>query len=174
MSKRWLLPNATKDKQSITSDWEFTDIQMIEGVRLREVKNVPKNNGSLVEIARTEWLGNNMTIDQIFQVMLLPKAISAWHAHEMTTDRLFVNHGLIKIVLYDAREDSPTFGRINEFRLGSIRPALLVVPPRIWHGVQNISDECSTILNLVDKAYSYENPDHWRVDFNSPEIPYQF
>lgn len=174
MSKTWLLPNATRDKQSVTSDWAMAGVTMIDGVQLREIKNVPKNTGSLVEIVRTEWLGDHTTIAQVFQVTLLPQAISAWHAHEKTRDRLFVNRGLIKIVLYDAREGSPTFGEINEFKLGSIRPALLVVPPKIWHGVQNISEEPSTILNLVDRAYSYENPDHWRVDVNSPEIPYRF
>ena len=92
----------------------------------------------------------------------------------MTTDRLFVNRGLIKIVLYDAREASPTFGQINEFRLGNARPGLLIIPPKVWHGVQNIAQESSAILNLVDRAYAYEDPDHWRVDVNSPEIPYRF
>jgi dTDP-4-dehydrorhamnose 3,5-epimerase len=174
MTKTWLLANAIKDKQSITSDWEFTNIAMIDGVMLKEVKNVIKNNGALVEIVRTDWLDDNKAIDQVFQVTLSPGAVSAWHAHEVTTDRLFVNHGLISIVLYDAREDSPTFGQINEFKLGTARPGLLVVPPKIWHGIKNLADESSMIINLVDRAYSYEEPDHWRIDADSPEIPYRF
>ena len=113
-------------------------------------------------------------MDQVFQVLLQPNGLSAWHAHAVTTDRLFVNHGQIKIVLYDARPQSPTHGVINEYRLGTVRPALLVVPPQVWHGVQNLSHEPSLLLNLVDEAYRYEDPDHWRLPPDTDQIPYSF
>ena len=76
------------------------------------------------------------------------------------------------MVLFDAREDSSTRGLVNEFRFGERRPGLVVIPPRVWHGVQNLSPGPSTILNLVDQAYEYEDPDHWRVPADSPEIPF--
>jgi len=174
MGNHWLLKHAKKDKQSITKDWQFLGAKIIDGVWLQEVKNVPKDNGLLVEIVRSEWLGEHKVIDQVFQVTLIPNGITAWHAHEVTTDRLFVTDGLLKIVLYDSREGSPTYGVINEFRLGSIRPGLLIIPPKVWHGVQNCSSHDAKFLNLVDRAYSYEDPDHWRVPSDSPEIPYTF
>ena len=62
MSSKWLLPNATKDKQSITSDWNLTNLRLIQGVDVKEIKNVPKNNGSLVEVIRPEWLGENKAV----------------------------------------------------------------------------------------------------------------
>lgn len=170
----WLVAGAVKDRQSITSDWEFTNQRLIHGVVLREVKNVPKGNGSLTEIFRRDWKTDDLPIDQVFQVVLTPGGLSAWHAHEVTTDRLFVTHGLIRVVLYDAREDSPTCGVVNEFKLGSMRPGLLVIPPKVWHGVQNIGDTTGALLNLVDQAYRYEDPDHWRIPPDSPEIPYRF
>jgi dTDP-4-dehydrorhamnose 3,5-epimerase len=110
----------------------------------------------------------------VFQVVLDPGAVSAWHAHATTIDRLFVSTGLMRIVLYDARESSPTFGVLNEFRFGTIRPALVIVPPRVWHGVQNVALAASVVLNLVDRAYDYEDPDHWRVPNGTPEIPFVF
>ncbi len=174
MSSEWLLKGAAKDQQSITSDWVFTHQKMIDGVKLREVKNVPKEGGLLVEVFRKDWSLDIGPVDQVFQVTLNPGAVSAWHAHEVTTDRLFVNHGAMKIVLYDARQGSPSYGWINTFLLGSARPGLLIVPPKVWHGVQNLSNEPSSILNLVDQAYRYEDPDHWRLPADSPEIPYDF
>ncbi len=78
--------------------------------------------------------------------MLKPGGISAWHTHQKTVDRLFANHGLVKVVLYDARKNSPTFGRLNIFRIGTVRPALIIVPPGVWHGVQNISGEPAMLL----------------------------
>lgn len=171
---KWMLEGTVKDRQSITSDWEFTNKKLISGVVVREVKHVPKGNGSLTEIYRRDWATDDLPVDQVFQVALVPGGISAWHTHEVTTDRLFVNHGLIRIVLYDAREDSSTYGVLNEFKLGTIRPGLVVVPPKVWHGIQNISESPSLLLNMVDRAYRYEDPDHWRLPQDSPLIPYQF
>lgn len=168
-----VLPGARRDAQSITADWQpLQDI--ICGVSCREVRNVMKNNGVLTEIFRRDWGFQNVEVDQVFQVMLEPGAVSAWHTHANTTDRLFCTSGRMRIVLYDARADSPTRGRINVFRAGLERPQLIVVPPGIWHGVQNIGSVPATLINLVDRAYTYETPDHWRLPPESPEIPYSF
>jgi len=170
----WPIKNSVKDSQSITKDWDFSEINVIDGVRLKEVKNVPKLNGYLTEIFRQDWFDNQVKIDQVFQVKLSINGLSAWHAHRKTVDRLFVSEGLMRIVLYDDRPESPTRRTVNEFRLGSIRPGLVIVPPRVWHGVQNIGDGESTILNLVDTAYAYEDPDHWRLPYDSTQIPFSF
>lgn len=168
-----MMRGADKDRQSITADW-VPLVELIDGVRVREVKNVPKDNGVLVEVYRRDWLVDECGVDQVFQVALFPGAISAWHTHQLTTDRLFVNQGQLKIVLYDERPESPTKGRINEFRFGAVRPALVVVPPGVWHGVQNVGHEVGSVLNLVDRAYAYEDPDHWRLPPDTAQIPYTF
>ena len=105
---------------------------------------------------------------------LVPGGISAWHAHEHTTDRLFVTAGLVRMVFYDNREGSPTRGLVTELKFGEHRPALVVVPPRVWHGLQNIGSDTARILNLVDRAYDYAAPDHWRVPADSPAVPFVF
>ena len=105
---------------------------------------------------------------------LAPGEVSAWHAHQTTRDRLFVSQGMLKIVLFDARKGSPTFGRLNELRFGTVRPALVTIPPGVWHGVQNLSGEPSCLLNLVDRAYQYEDPDHRRLPPRTAKIPYRF
>jgi dTDP-4-dehydrorhamnose 3,5-epimerase len=163
-----------KDKMSITADWSPANQQLIDGVQVKEVKNVIKTNGSLTELWRKEWNLDNMPVDQIFQVSLNPGEISDWHIHEYTTDRIFVNSGSIKIVLYDPREDSPTHGKINEFNVSMLRPMLISVPPKVCHAIQNITDQVSTLINIVDKAYNYEDPDHWRLPANAKLIPYTF
>jgi dTDP-4-dehydrorhamnose 3,5-epimerase len=170
----YLLPGSVKDKQSITADWQLTARSLIAGVRFHEIRNVIKGNGILTEIFRTDWNLGDQPVDQVFQVSLLPGGISAWHTHEVTTDRLFVSAGTARIVLYDAREGSSTHGCINEFRAAAERPMIVLIPPKVWHGVQCISAQPCLILNLVDRAYRYEDPDHWRVPQDSPEIPYRF
>ena len=167
------LPGATKDEQSVTSDWTVLR-KPIDGVQLIEVRNVIANSGHTTEVLRRDWFGADVEIDQVFQVTLGPDGISAWHVHLDTTDRLFVNAGQVKIVLYDSRPESPTRGLVNEFRLGDRRPGLVIIPPGVWHGVQNLQATESRVLNLVDVAYEYEDPDHWRLPADSAEIPYSF
>lgn len=172
MNGRWLLAGAVKASQSVTSEWELIGQPSIEGARLREVKNVLTPDGALVEVFRRDWqLGE---VAQVFQKNLSPGRVSAWHAHEHTTDRIFINAGRVKVVLYDARAESRTSALVNELILGDARPALIIIPPGVWHGVQNVAGETSTLLNLVDQAYRYEDPDHWKLPPDSPEIPYGF
>lgn len=172
MSDAWRPDGAVKDRQTITARWTPSAQRLIDGVSVREVLNVPKANGYLTEMYRRDWAESAGAIDQIFQVVLDPGAISAWHAHANTIDRLFVSYGRMRIVLYDGREDSPTHGMLNEFRFGTIRPAMIHVPARVWHGVQNVDAGVSILVNVVDRAYDYDDPDHWRVPADSPEIPF--
>lgn len=174
LNPNWLLPGATKDVQSITKDWQFTTQSLIADVRIKEISHVPKDGGCLTEIFRPDWNLDDQGIEQVFQVKLEAGRLSAWHAHEFAFDRIFCNHGMMKLVLYDARGSSPTFGKINEFKIGDARPTVVSIPPNVWHGIQNISGGTSSILNLVNRSYRYEDPDHWRLPWNSPEIPYSF
>jgi dTDP-4-dehydrorhamnose 3,5-epimerase len=168
------IDGAVKDEQSITSDW-LSRQPVIDGVQVREVRNVAKpRGGMLTEVFRLDWRLDSGRIEQVFQNVLEPGQISGWHAHRRTTDRIFVNWGLIKLVLFDARESSPTHTRINVFQFGLVRPALVIVPPGVWHAVQNVASTPSALLNLVDHAYCYEDPDHWRLPLDTPKIPYRF
>lgn len=168
-----VLEGAEKDAQSVTADWTVLR-DPIDGVLLREVRPVIKDSGWVTELYRRDWGLDTGGVDQAFQVTLHAGGLSAWHCHRNTTDRLTVNRGTVKIALYDDREGSPTRGRVNEFRLGERRPGLLVIPPEVWHGIRNIGPETASVVNLVDFAYAYEDPDHWRVPADHPGIPYRW
>ncbi|MES2934395.1 MAG: dTDP-4-dehydrorhamnose 3,5-epimerase [Pseudomonadota bacterium] len=174
MQDNWLIKGAIKDAQSVTAEWRSADTALIEGVRLQEVKNVVKQNGFLTELYRRDWALDGGVVDQVFQVRLAPGGLSAWHAHGLTTDRLFVGEGTLKIVLYDGRQDSVSYRKINVFRCSHVRPMLIVIPPGVWHGVHNIGADTATLINMVDRAYDYSNPDHWRLAPDTPQIPYCF
>ncbi|TAL24123.1 MAG: dTDP-4-dehydrorhamnose 3,5-epimerase, partial [Aquabacterium sp.] len=126
----------TKDRQLVTSDWLPANQAVIEGVRLRQMSNVLSDNGRLTELWRRDWQLDGEPVDQVFQKVMAPGDLSAWHAHRRTTDRLFCGYGHVKLALYDARTASATRGRLMELRMGADRPALVVIPPGVWHGVQ--------------------------------------
>lgn len=163
-----------QDRQSITSEWQSLQ-NPISGVVVKEVRSVIKNSGDVLsEIFRSDWQLDGAQIGQVFQVVMGPGSTSGWHTHRSTTDRLFVSLGAVLIVLYDGRSESPTHGRINEFRFGGVRPGIVSIPPGIWHAVRNISSTPSILLNLTDRPYCYEDPDHWRLPLDTDKIPYRF
>ena len=166
--------DAPKDRQSVTSDWHATFTKTIEGVVAREVKNVLVDNGAVVELLRAEWLGPSHEVDQVFLRTLDAGTVSAWHVHHSTTDRLFCVGGRALIALYDARKSSPTHEVVAEYRVSLRRPTLLIVPPGVFHGVKALGGEPTILINMVNVAYSYSDPDHARLPPDTAEIPYRF
>ena len=41
-------------------------------------------------------------------------------------------------------------------------------------GVQSTDSAPSVLINAVDRAYDYVDPDHYRLPVESPEVPYRF
>lgn len=166
-----MLASAIKDGPQVTSEWQKMQAR-IDGVFAREVLHVPRDHGVITEMYRSEWDPSGLPVGHIYQSRLFPGAIGAWSCHAKTIDRLFVNQGYLKIVLYDARDESPTRGQIMELHVGDARPTFLVVPPGVWHGLQNLGPTDALMVNFPSQPYDYADPDHYRLSYDSPEIPY--
>ena len=93
-----MFEEAVKDKQLVTEEWQFLR-DKIEGVHATEVRHVPRDHGVITEIYRPNWDPTGQPVPHIYQSRLFPGAIGAWSCHSNQTDRLFVNDGLLKIVL---------------------------------------------------------------------------
>ena len=163
-----------KDPQLVRSDWTSATIGHIDGVVTREVSNVLTDTGYLTEVWRSDWSLDDRPVDQVFQRIVTAAYDGGWHAHASTYDRLFCGVGTLKVALYDARIDSCTHGNSAVFRIGEVRPATVVVPPGVWHAVKNIGSGPAVLLNAVDVAYDYEDPDHYRLPYGNEQIPVEF
>lgn len=168
-----MLRGARKDKQLVTPRWQRVQ-ERISGVVVHEVLHVPRDHGVITEVFRPEWDPSGCPVVHVYQSRLFPGAIGAWSCHMLTIDRLFVNQGHLKMVLYDGREESTTHRQVMELHVGDARPAFLVVPIGVWHGLQNLGASDALMLNCPTRAYDYEDPDHYRLPWDSPEIPYSW
>ena len=166
-----MLPGAQKDTQLVTSEWQNIE-RGIEGVVVREVLHVPRDHGVITEMFRPEWDPTGLPVVHIYQSRLYSGAIGAWSCHKKAVDRLFVNQGHLKVVLFDGREESSTFGRVSELHVGDARPAFVVIPVGVWHGLQNLGASDALVINYPTRSYDYEDPDHWRLPYDTDQIPY--
>jgi dTDP-4-dehydrorhamnose 3,5-epimerase len=168
-----MIEEARKDGQLVTEDWQFLQ-QSIDGVLIREVRHVPRDHGVITEMYRSEWDPTGLPVVHSYQSRLFPGAIGAWSCHAKSIDRLFVNQGHVKLVLFDGREDSPTSGHVNEVHCGDVRPMFVVVPIGVWHGLQNLGTGDALMINFPTNAYDYQDPDHYRLPWDSEQIPYSW
>jgi dTDP-4-dehydrorhamnose 3,5-epimerase len=81
---------------------------------------------------------------------------------------------MLKVVLYDNREGSTTFGQVNEFFLGDHNPTLIVIPRMVYHGWKCISTREAIAINILTEPYNYTEPDEHRLDPHSNSIPYNW
>ncbi len=146
---------------------------MIEGVKVKSLRVIPDQRGRLMEVLRrddplfTEF-------GQVYVTSAYPGVVKAWHYHKLQTDNLTTLVGTVQIALYDARPGSPTHGEVNVFHTGVHNPMLVQVPPLVYHGFKNVGLEEALIMNVPTRPYQYDQPDEYRVDPHSPEVPHDW
>ena len=146
---------------------------MIEGARVKQLKVFADERGRLTEMLRAD---DDIFIKfgQVYMTTAYPGVIKGWHYHKLQTDNFAVVKGMIKLVLYDSREQSPTRGEINEFFLGDHNPILVRIPNLVYHGFKCVSMEEAIVINCVTEVYNRQTPDEIRVDPYDKSIPYDW
>jgi dTDP-4-dehydrorhamnose 3,5-epimerase len=147
---------------------------LLHQVETRTLENIISANGVVTELYRPEWIKSMDSIAHMIQVSFRAFAVSAWHKHLNQTDHIVVTRGTLQLVLYDARESSPTFGALNVFHLSPYRPTLIKIPPNIWHGLKNLESTTSSFINYFDRPYQHSDPDEHRLPADTPDIPFKF
>lgn len=146
---------------------------MIEGVRVKELRVIPDERGRLMEILRRDD-DIFMKFGQVYMTTAYPGVVKAWHYHKKQHDSFTCISGRIRLALYDARPKSKTFKAINEFILSLEEPALVRIPPLVYHGFKCEGDREAIVLNTITYPYNKEKPDEYRVDAYENDISYDW
>jgi dTDP-4-dehydrorhamnose 3,5-epimerase len=145
----------------------------IEGVKVKPLRMIPDERGWLMEVLRADESELFSKFGQAYVSATYPGVVKAWHYHRQQTDNFACLSGMIKLVLVDTREGSPTNGAVNEFFLGAENRTLVQIPPLVYHGWKCISTEMSMVLNLPTEPYHYAEPDEYRLDPHGT-LPYDW
>jgi dTDP-4-dehydrorhamnose 3,5-epimerase len=146
---------------------------MIEGVMIKKLRVIPDERGRLMEILRMDdemFKG----FGQVYMTTANPGVVKGWHYHKKQYDNMAVVKGMMKIVLYDGRPDSATYGEVNEVFAGEHNPVLVHIPPYVYHGFKCISTEEAVVVNTPTDVYNYKDPDEFRVHPHDNDIPYEW
>ena len=146
---------------------------MIQGVEIKNLKVIKDNRGFLMEMLRCDDPIFNK-FGQVYLSVCNPNIVKGWHYHKKQTDHFVIVKGNAKVVLYDIREDSPTKGEIQEVFMGENNQILLKIPTFVLHGMTPADDKPIYLINCPTEPYDYKNPDEFRMDFKSKDVPYDW
>ena len=146
---------------------------MITGVRIKKLKIKPDDRGRLMEIFRSDD-DFFKKFGQVYMTTVKPGIVKAWHWHKIQTDNFCCVRGKIRLGLYDARQDSDTFGKTMDITLSLEEPKLVSIPPNVYHGFKGMADEESIVVNTPTEAYNHSNPDEERLDACKNDIPFDW
>ena len=148
-------------------------MDLIDGIVIKNLKPILDERGYLQECLRSDW-PMFKKFGQAYITIAFPNVIKAWHMHKIQTDNMVCIQGNGKLVLYDNREKSSTYKKINEIFFGEKNPILITIPPNIWHGFKAIGGKQIIVLNCPTELYNYDNPDEYRFPYNTEKIKYDW
>jgi len=145
----------------------------IDGVQVKPLRVIPDERGRLMEILRCDDAMFEK-FGQVYMTTVYPGVVKAWHYHKVQSDNMACVKGMVKLVLYDDREGSPTRGELTEIFFGEHQPLLVHIPPNVYHGFKGVSTEEAIVVNCPTEPYNREQPDEYRLDAHTKDIPYDW
>ena len=144
---------------------------MIGGVAVKPLRRIPDERGYIMHMLRSDDPEFDK-FGEIYFSTIYPGAIKAWHLHQEMTLNYAVVLGMIKLVLYDGRESSPTHGEIQELFIGNENYQLVTIPPHIWNGFKGLGDQMAIVANCATLPH---DPDEIvRMSPFDPFVPYNW
>ena len=146
---------------------------MIDGITVRKLQRFVDERGFFSELLREDWNGL-LEDDNIVQFNLsysYPDIVRAWHRHlRGQVDYFLCITGSIKVCAYDDREDSETYGELDEIILSENDFKIARIPGILWHGYKAIGEDPVKVLYGVNKLYDYDDPDEERRPWDDETI----
>ena len=155
---------------------------MIDGVKIKNLavhKDIPDADqpgiklGILMEILRAD--------EEIFKkfgqstiTIAYKGTMKGFHVHEIQDDLWFMATGKAFIVLYDAREGSPTGGETQTIFAGEGDYKLVSIPVGVVHGYKVLSEEPVILFYHTTEPYNPAKPDERRIALDDPEINFNW
>ena len=145
----------------------------INGVVFKDLKSFPDDRGFFREIVRGEDEFFNHSFKQWSHSKMSKNTVKAWHFHHKQIDWWYVGLGVVEAVLFDNREESPTFKQKLVFKLGETeidddaKVSVLRIPQGVLHGLKVLTD-FAHLFYITSEIYDPQ--DEGRHPFNSPLV----
>lgn len=144
---------------------------MIDGVKITALKKIPDERGCIMHAFKSTEADFEKFGEAYFSKSY-PGVVKGWHLHSKMDLNYVVVEGMVKLVLYDDRKGSKTFGEIMELFIGEENYCRVHIPKGIWNGYKTYGKKPSLLLNIASIAH--DPSEMSRVDPFKNKIPYNW
>jgi dTDP-4-dehydrorhamnose 3,5-epimerase len=143
----------------------------IEGVYIVPLRKIPDERGSIMHMLRADS-PHFRQFGEIYFSTAYPGVIKGWHEHTLQEQNYAVIQGMIKLVLYDTREDSPTRGNLMELFVGDLNYSLVGIPVGVINGYKVIGAQTAIVANC--STLPHQSGEMIRHDPLGDAVPYDW
>lgn len=127
----------------------------IEGIIVKPIKKYIDERGWLAELFREEELSSKELMPVMSYISFtLPGIVRGPHEHVEQTDYFcFIGPSNFKLVLWDNRKSSGTFGNKMVLFVGEDNPMVIIIPEGIVHAYKNIGSKDGAVMNFPNRLF---------------------
>lgn len=143
----------------------------IHDVTISPLRRIPDERGAVLHMLREDSPAFER-FGEIYFSTVYPGVVKAWHLHRRMTLNYAVPVGMVKLVCYDDRPDSPSRGAVQELHVGELDYLLVTIPPLVWNGFKGEGTVPALVANCA--TLPHDPAEIERLDpFDNP-IPYDW
>ena len=144
---------------------------MIDGVKIKPLSKISDERGMILHMLRCDD-PDFEKFGEIYFSTAYPGVVKGWHEHTRQIQNYAVIQGMIKLVLYDARQDSPTFKELMEIITGEDNYQLIRIPTGVINGFKAIGTKTAIVANCA--TIPHEPDEIIRYDPFGDKVPYDW
>jgi dTDP-4-dehydrorhamnose 3,5-epimerase len=167
------MSDPSREEGTVTADGTAL-ARLPEGVHVRDLVTHVDDRGSLCEMYDPRWDVSDEPVAYSYFMTIRPGVTKGWALHRRKMDRYVVPFGEVEVVLYDARDGSPTHGLVAKHYLTELRRQTMTIPPGIWHATRNVGPRDAVVVNFPNELYDHADPDKYHLPLDTDAIPYSF
>jgi dTDP-4-dehydrorhamnose 3,5-epimerase len=129
----------------------------IDGVIFKALKRYNDSRGWLVEVYRNDELASDDWPRMSYVSETRPGVARGPHEHVDQSDYFaFLGPGDFKLYLWDARQNSATYGRRQTVVVGESNMQAVIIPPGVVHAYKNVGEVPGWVFNCPNRLYAGE------------------
>lgn len=144
---------------------------MIDGVKVIPLRQIVDERGKIMHLLKNTD-PHFIKFGEIYFSCAWPGTVKAWHIHKSMTLNNAVIVGRAKLVLFDKREGSKTYGELMELFIGEDNYSLVQIPPGIINGYKAYGDKMVILANCATEPHRKDEIIY--IDPFSNDIPYNW
>ncbi len=129
-----------------------TSFPGIDGVVITPLKQFRDHRGAVMHMIRADS-PQFKSFGEIYFSFVVSGAVKGWKRHQRMTQNFAVPVGMLKLVLFDDRDGSPTKGITQEIVMGADAYGLVTISPMIWYAFTSIGSSEAMIANMTDMPH---------------------